>query len=152
MFWLFWSFVQNEFQKKKGFRISAWALNICKDSETHLQHRVGFPGSEGPMWPGEGAGWGLTRSREWPFSSQLLRDSTCQQMSGHRGGLCQSCSLRKHHPLERRHRGPPILWVGAGLPSACPPPRGPWEPSSDAQNHSALPALCGVPQGPLDRN
>ena len=57
-------------------------------------------------------GEGFTLSREWPFSSQLLRDSTCQQMSGHRGGLCQSCSLRKHHPLERRHRGPPFSGWG----------------------------------------
>lgn len=103
MFWLFWSFVQNEFQKKKkGFRISAWALNICKDSETHLQHRVGFPGSEGPMWPGEGAGWGLTRSREWPFSSQL-----------------QGLSYGQHHQLEEA--GLALLsGAGAALPPGCP--------------------------------
>lgn len=125
-----------------GFRISDWTLNICKNSDTPLPHWVGFPGSEGPMWPGEEGEWGFTQSREWPFS-QLLRDSTCQQMSSHRGGLCRSCSLRKYYPLERRHRGPPILWLGAGLPSACSPPCGPWEPSSDAQNHSALPAPWG---------
>ena len=45
-----------------GFRISGWALNICKNSDTQLPHRVGFRGSEGLMWPGEGG--------EWPSPSQ----------------------------------------------------------------------------------
>lgn len=101
-------------KKKKGFRISAWALNICKDSETHLQHRVGFPGSEGPTWPGEGAGWGLTQSREWPFSSQLLRDDTDNTISWRRQGVAL------------------LSGAGAALPPGCPSPRSPSKPSSEA--------------------
>lgn len=101
MFWLFRSFVQNDFQKKKRFRISAWALNICKDSETHLQHQVGFQGSEGPTWPGEGAERGFTRSREWPFC-QLLRDArTTPPAGGSRGSPCSLGQGLVCHPAVR---------------------------------------------------
>ena len=113
MFWFFWSFVQNDFQKKR-FRISAWALNICKDSETCLHHRVGFQGSEGPTWPGGGGEWGFTRSREWPLSPQLLRDSPDDTASwgGGRGVTLFS-------------------GAGAGLPPGCPSSHSPSKPSSE---------------------
>lgn len=55
------------------------------------------------MWPGEGGEWGFTRSREWPLSSQLLRDGPDNTASwgGGRGVALFS-------------------GVGAGLPPGCP--------------------------------
>lgn len=121
-------------KKKKGFRISAWALNICKDSETHLQHRVGFPGSEGPTWPGEGKGGASPGQENGPSPPSFSGTTrTTPSAGGGRGSPCSPgrgllCHLAVHLPAARRNLP---LRLRTILP---------WQ-------------LCvGCPWGPLDHN